>query len=200
MEDIKALQRQLLSATKTLNSRIRRLRGEDLPSSAEYRIREAEKMETGYITPSGYVSASTKGMSAAEIKQKLKWVRGVTENTETVKQSRALVDLRRREWGVSAEEAKERIRAGRVFYQVLGYRGGVFDSDRVHYAIEEFAKTPSYDTLVNRIFQDYGREMQNEVNGRDELLRWMNKTGIIPAGVNADEDKLGRIFYTDGND
>ena len=42
--------------------------------------------------------------------------------------------------------------------------------------------------------------MQNEVNGRAELLRWMNKTGIIPAGVNADEDKMGRIFYTDGND
>lgn len=199
MDDIKTLQRQLVSATKTLNSRIRRLRAENLPSSTEYRIREAERMETGYITPSGYVSASTKGMTANEIKQKLKWVRGVTENTETVKQSRALVNLRMREWGTTKEETKDRIRAGRVFYQVLGYRGGVFDSDRVHYAIEEFAKTPSYDTLVNRIFQDYGREMQNEVNGREELLRWMNKTGIIPAGVNADEDSTGRIFYTDGN-
>lgn len=199
MDDIKTLQRQLVSATKTLNSRIRRLRAEDLPSSTEYRIREAERMETGYITPSGYVSASTKGMTVNELKQKLKWVRGVTENTETVKQSRALVNLRMREWGTSKEETKERIRAGRVFYQVLGYRGGVFDSDRVHYAIEEFAKTPSYDTLVNRIFQDYGVEMQNEVNGREELLRWMNKTGIIPAGVNAEEDKTGRIFYTDGN-
>jgi len=199
MDDIKTLQRQLVSATKTLNSRIRRLRAEDLPSSTEYRIREAERMETGYITPSGYVSASTKGMTANEIKQKLKWVKGVTENTETVKQSRALVDLRMREWGTTKEETKDRIRAGRVFYQVLGYRGGVFDSDRVHYAIEEFAKTPSYDTLVNRIFQDYGREMQNEVNGREELLRWMNKTGIIPAGVNAEEDKTGRISYTDGN-
>ena len=198
MDDIKTLQRQLVSATKTLNSRIRRLRAEDLPSSTEYRIREAERMETGYITPSGYVSASTKGMTANEIKQKLKWVRGVTENTETVKQSRALVDLRMREWGTSKEETKERIRAGRVFYQVLGYRGGVFDSDRVHYAIEEFAKTPSYDTLVNRIFQDYGFEMQNEVNGREELLRWMNKTGIIPVGVNAKEDSTGRIIYTDG--
>lgn len=199
MDDIKTLQRQLVSATKTLNSRIRRLRAEDLPSSTEYRIREAERMETGYITPSGYVSASTKGMTVNELKQKLKWVKGVTENTETVKQSRALVNLRMREWGTSKEETKERIRAGRVFYQVLGYRGGVFDSDRVHYAIEEFAKTPSYDTLVNRIFQDYGVEMQNEVNGREELLRWMNKTGIIPAGVNAEEDKTGRISYTDGN-
>ena len=199
MDDIKTLQRQLVSATKTLNSRIRRLRAEDLPSSTEYRIREAERMETGYITPTGYVSAATKGMTANEIKQKLKWVRGVTENTETVKQSRALVQLRMREWGTTKEETKERIRAGRVFYQVLGYRGGVFDSDRVHYAIEEFAKTPSYDTLVNRIFQDYGVEMQNEVNGREELLRWMKKTGIIPAGVNAEEDKMGRISYTDGN-
>lgn len=198
MDDIKTLQRQLVSATKTLNSRIRRLRAEDLPSSTEYRIREAERMETGYITPSGYVSASAKGMTVNELKQKLKWVRGVTENTETVKQSRALVNLRMREWGTTKEETKERIRAGRVFYQVLGYRGGVFDSDRVHYAIEEFAKTPSYDTLVNRIFQDYGFEMQNEINGREELLRWMNKTGIIPVGVNAKEDSTGHIIYTDG--
>lgn len=199
MSNIKSLQRQLVSATKTLNSRLRRLRNEDLVSSAEYRIREAEQMDTGYITPSGYVSSSYKNLSENELRQKLKWVRGITENTETVKQSRALVELRSREWGTTQEETKERIRAGRVFYQVLGFHGGVFDSDRVHYAIEEFAKTPSYETLVNRIFQDYGFEMQNEVNAREELLKWMNRTGVIPSGVNAAEDKYGHIFYTDGN-
>lgn len=189
------LRAKIVSATKTLNSRIRRLRKEDLPSSAEYRIREAAKMETGYTTKTGYVSASTAGMSTQELKQKLKWIEGVTQGTETVKQSRALVELKSREWGISTQEAKQRISQGRVFYQVLGYRGGVFDSDRVHYAIVEFAKTPSYDTLVNRIFLDYGVEMQNEVQGRDELLKWMRKTGIIPPGVNAVEDEHGNINY-----
>ena len=194
--DIRELQRQLVSATKTLNSRLRRLRAADLPSTSEYKIRQAQDMDTGYITPAGYVSASYAGLSPKQLQQKLKWVRGITADTETTKQARALVQLRSREWGTTPAETKQRIRAGRVFYQVLGYRNGVFDSDRVHYAIAEFAKTPSYDTLIQRLYLDYGVEMQNEIGGREELLKWMNETHIIPPGVNAAEDeKTGKIYY-----
>ena len=166
----KTLAQQILSATKTINSRLRRLRAEDLPATSEQRLREIQMHRPGFITPSGFVSSSVKGMTDNEMREKLRMIRGLLQNTETVPQARENLEKKRQQWNVSKEEARERIRAGRVFYQVLGYRGGIFDSDRVHVAIEEFEKTPSYDDLVDKIYYDYGSEFQFETNGRENLL------------------------------
>lgn len=150
----------------------------------------------GFVTPKGFVSSSVKGMTEQEMKEKLRMIRGLLQNTETVPQARENLEQKRRQWNVSKEEARERIRAGRVFYQVLGYRGGIFDSDRVHIAIEEFEKTPTYDELIDKIYYDYGSELQNEVNGRENLLNWMNEKRIIPPYVEAVYDgATDRIVY-----
>lgn len=192
----KTLAQQILSATKTINSRLRRLRAEDLPATSEQRLREIQMHRPGFITPSGFVSSSVKGMTENEMREKLRMIRGLLQNTETVPQARENLEKKRQHWNVSKEEARERIRAGRVFYQVLGYRGGIFDSDRVHVAIEEFEKTPSYDDLVDKIYYDYGSELQFETNGRENLLEWMNKKRIIPPYVQAVYDgKTDRIIY-----
>lgn len=192
----KSLAQQILSATKTLNSRLRRLRAEDLPATSEQRLEEIKLHRPGFITPKGFVSSSVKGMTEKEMKEKLRMIKGLLQNTETVPEARKNLEQKRQQWNVSKEEARERIRAGRVFYQVLGYRGGIFDSDRVHVAIEEFEKTPTYDELIDKIYYDYGSELQNEVNGRENLLNWMNEKRIIPPYVEAVYDgATGRIVY-----
>lgn len=192
----KSLAQQILSATKTLNSRLRRLRAEDLPATSEQRLREIQMHRPGFVTPKGFVSSSVKGMTEQEMKEKLRMIRGLLQNTETVPQARENLEQKRKQWNVSKEEARERIRAGRVFYQVLGYRGGIFDSDRVHIAIEEFEKTPTYNELIDKIYYDYGSELQNEVNGRENLLNWMNEKRIIPPYVEAVYDgATDRIVY-----
>lgn len=193
---MKSIEQQILSATKTLNSRLRRLRAEDLPSAAEARLKEIEMHRPGFVTEKHFISSSTKGLTERQKMEKLKMIHGLLLETETVKEARENVKQKMREWNVSKEEANRRIRAGRVFYQVLGYRGGVFDSDRVHVAIEEFEKTPGYDELIDKIYLDYGNELQNELNGRQILLEWMNEKHKIPAGVEAVEDPTtGRIVY-----
>lgn len=195
---MRTLQQQILSATKTLNSRLRRLRAEDLPTSAEQHMQNIDLHRPGFLTPKGFVSASTAGMSQQDLQEKLKLIKTLISETETVKEARANVEQKMKEWNVKKEEAKRLIRAGRVFYQALGYRGGVFDSDRVHVSIEEFDKTPNYPELINRLFMDYGREMQNERNGRISLMEWMRETNQIPPGVMADRNpQTGLIQYFD---
>ena len=187
MDGIAQLRAQIVSATKTLNSRIRRLRAEDLPSFATPRMQDIELHRPGFLTQSGYVSSSSAGLDEFQLQEKLKLIKGLINETETVSQAREIVETKMKEWKVKKEEAIKRIKAGRVFYQVLGYRGGIFDSDRVHDAIIEFDKTPAYSELIDRIYRDYGHELQNEVNGKEILLEWMNEKHEIPIGVEAVE-------------
>ena len=95
------------------------------------------------------------------------------------------MDNKSREWGVKKEEAARRIRAGRVFYQVLGGQGYKWDSTQVHNAIQEFEKTPSFDELENKLYEMYGEKMQDEEDGGELLREWMNENNTIPPGVYA---------------
>lgn len=204
------LKRAIKSAAKTLNSRIRRLKNENLPSSANQRIQDAQKYNSPLVTASGYVSGSTAGMTMNQLKSKLKWIRGITENTETVAQARELVEKNAREWNVNKEEAARRIQAGRVFYQVLGGRGYKWDSTQVHDAITEFDSTPTFDELENKLFEKFGQDMQDTVDGQERLREWMNENNEIPNGVYAHHEtnpRTGRdeiifddeFFDDDGN-
>lgn len=179
------LKRAIKSAAKTLNSRIRRLKNENLPSSTNQRLQDAQKHNSPLVTSSGYVSGSTTGLTLNQLESKLKWIRGVTENTETVAQSRELVEKKAAEWGVKKEEASRRIQAGRVFYQVLGGQGYKWDSTQVHDAITEFDSTPSYDELENKLYEKFGADMQGTDDGGESLRDWMNKNNEIPPGVYA---------------
>lgn len=196
------LKKAIKSAAKTLNSRIRRLKNENLPSSTNQRIQDAQKYNSPLVTASGYVSGSTAGLTLKQLESKLKWIRGVTENTETVTQSRELVEKKAKEWGVKKEEAARRIQAGRVFYQVLGSQAYKWDSNDVHDAIEEFSSTPSYDELENKLFEKFGRDMQGTDDGGESLRDWMNENNEIPPGVYAHHETNPRtgqdeIIYDD---
>ena len=179
------LKKAIRSAAKTLNSRIRRLKNENLPSSTNQRIQDAQKYNSPLVTSSGYASGSTAGLTLKQLESKLKWIRGITSETETVAQSRALVEKRAKEWGVKKEEASRRIQAGRVFYQVLGRQGYKWDSTEIHNAIQEFDSTPTYDELENKLFEKYGADMQGTEDGSDTLREWMNEHNEIPPGVYA---------------
>lgn len=192
---IEELRRKVISESKTLNSRLRRLEKEDLPSESFARIQQALNMGSELVTPTGRISAATANMTSKQLMSKLRFIRGVSEKTMTVATARQYVKDKAKEWGVSESEAKQRINQGRVFYQAVGYTGGIFDSDRVHIAIEEFEKTPSYDDLVKQLFMDFGVELQHEINGRWELLKFMNDNDIIPPGVDAHRKDNGQIVY-----
>lgn len=196
------LKKAIKTAAKTLNSRIRRLKNENLPSSTNHRIQDAQKHNSPLVTSSGYVSGSTAGLTLKQLESKLQWIRGVTENTETVAQSRELVEKKAAEWGVKKEEAARRIQAGRVFYQVLGSQAYKWDSNDVHDAIEEFSSTPSYDELENKLFEKFGRDMQGSDDGGEALREWMNENDKIPPGVYAHHETNPRtgqevIIYDD---
>lgn len=179
------LKSAIKSAAKTLNSRLRRLKNENLPSTADSMIANARAHKDPNVTASGYVSGSTSGMTMKQLNEKLKWIRGITSNTQTVTQARELVERKAREWGVKKEEAARRIRAGRVFYQVLGAQGYKWDSSRIHEAIEEFDETPTYEQLENKLYEKFGQDMQDEEQGRQYLREWMNEHNDIPPGVYA---------------
>lgn len=179
------LKQAIKSAAKTLNSRIRRLKNENLPSSTHQRLEDAIKYKSPLVTSAGYVSGATSGLTMEQLKSKLKWIRGVTENTETVQQARKLVEEKSKEWNVNKQEAARRIQAGRVFYQVLGGQGYKWDSTQVHDAIQEFDSTPTYDELENKLFEKFGQDMQGTEDGQEQLREWMNKNNEIPSGVYA---------------
>ena len=178
----KELKQAIKSATKTLNSRLRQLKNENLPSSVDQRIADAQKFNSPLVTGSGYVSGSTKGLTMKQLNEKLKWIRGVTENTETVTQARELVERKAEEWNVKKEEAARRIKAGRLFYQVLGAQGYKWDSTEVHDAITEFDKTPSYDELMDKLMEKFGANLQ-DTEERETLREWIEKNDIVPVGV-----------------
>lgn len=179
------LKRAIVSATKTLNSRIRRLKNENLPSSVDARISDLKKFNHPFVTAAGYISGSTKGATLKQLNEKLKWIRGVLENTETVAEARELVERKSREWNVKKSEAARRIRAGRLFYQVLGGRGFKWDSEQVRQAMQEFEHTPSYDELENKLYEMFGADMQDTDDGAEPLREWMNEHDTIPPGVDA---------------
>lgn len=179
----KELKQAIKSATKTLNSRLRRLKNENLPSSVDQRIADAKKFNSPLVTSSGYVSGSTKGLTMQQLNEKLKWIRGVTDNTETVTQARELVERKAKEWNVKKEEAARRIKAGRLFYQVLGAQGYKWDSTQVHDAITEFDKTPSYDELQDKLMEKFGADLQDTEEGRETLRDWIEENDYVPADV-----------------
>lgn len=177
------LKQAIKSATKTLNSRLRRLKNENLPSSVDQRIADAQKFKSPLVTSSGYVSGSTKGLTMQQLNEKLKWIRGVTENTETVTQARELVERKAKEWNVKKDEAARRIKAGRLFYQVLGAQGYKWDSTQVHDAITEFDKTPSYEELQDKLMEKFGADLQDTEEGRETLRDWIEENDYVPADV-----------------
>lgn len=179
----KELKQAIKSATKTLNSRLRRLKNENLPSSADQRIADAQKFKSPLVTSSGYVSGSTKGLTMQQLNEKLKWIRGVTENTETVTQARELVERKTKEWNVKKDEAARRIKAGRLFYQMLGAQGYKWDSTQVHDAITEFDKTPSYDDLQDKLMEKFGADLQDTEEGRETLRDWIEENDYVPPDV-----------------
>lgn len=179
----KELKQAIKSATKTLNSRLRRLKNENLPSSVDQRIADAKKFNSPLVTSSGYVSGSTKGLTMQQLNEKLKWIRGVTENTETVTQARELVERKAKEWNVKKDEAARRIKAGRLFYQVLGAQGYKWDSAQVHDAIMEFDKTPSYDELLDKLMEKFGADLQDTEEGRETLRDWIEENDYVPPDV-----------------
>lgn len=177
------LKSAIKSAAKTLNSRIRRLRKENLPSTSDQRIADAQKFQSPLVTSSGFVSGSTKNLTKKQLEEKLKWIRGVTENTQTVTQAREMVEAKAKEWGVKKEEAARRIRAGRVFFQVLGAQGYKWDSTEVHEAIEEFDSTPTFNELQDKLMEKFGEKMQDTDEGREILREWIENRHYIPWGV-----------------
>lgn len=199
-DDVKTLQKQIKSTVKTLNSRLRRLRKEGLSPSTQRRIVDAQTMESPLVTPSGYISGAYAGMTARQLRAKLKWVRGMLENTETVVQARENVAKRAAEWRVTIEEAKERMRYGGVFGQVLNFNRGVFDSDQVNKVISEFEETPDYDELLDKMYLEYGEAIQGFEPGRSDLKEWMNRKKLIPWGVYAHFTQSGEIIYDDEPD
>lgn len=182
---IDELKQKIISESKTLNSRIRRLRKESLPSSVDARLQQAKDFKSPLVTASGFVSASTKGLTLKQLREKLKWIRGVKENTETVQQARLLVEQKAKEWNVKKKEAARRIQQGRLFYQVIGYQGYKWDSTEVQDAITSFDHTPTFDELVNRLYEKFGHTMQDTQEGQDLLKAWMNEHNEIPWGVYA---------------
>ena len=196
------LKQAIKSAAKTLNSRLRRLKNENLPSSVDQRLNDAIKFKSPLVTAAGYISGSTTGLTLKQLRAKLKWIRGVMENTETVKQARELVEKKAREWNVKKEEAARRIRAGRVFYQVLGAQGYKWDSTQVHDAITEFDKTPTFDELQNKLMEKFGEKMQDTEEGREILRDWIENNDVIPPGVNGEfrehkETGIYRFLFDD---
>ena len=179
----KELKQAIKSATKTLNSRLRRSKNENLPSSADHRIADALKFNSPLVTSSGYVSGSTKGLTVKQLHEKLKWIRGVTENTETVTQARELVERKAKEWNVKKEEAARHIKTGRLFYQVLGAQGYKWDSTEVHDAITEFDKTPSYNELMDKLMEKFGANLQDTEEGREKLRDWIEENEYVPPNV-----------------
>lgn len=137
------------------------------------------------LTAAGYISSSTAGMTLKQLQAKLKYIRGLTENTETVAQAREMVERKSREWNVKKTEAARRIRAGRLFYQVLGGRGFKWDSEQVRQAMQEFEHTPEYDELENKLYEMFGADMQDTDDGAEPLREWMNEHDTIPPGVDA---------------
>lgn len=192
---IQELQKAVVREAKNINRRLARLRAEDLPSTSFHKIQTAKNMKSPLITESGNISTSFKGMSESELKAKLKYIRGLAEDTETVKQARALVHQKAKEWKVSVETAKKRIRAGRIFDQVLDFRSFLYDSTHVHNAIQEFEHTPTFEQLDDKLMEMYGSEIQDIFEGRDILLEWMNEHDTIPPGVFAHYDDNGKIVY-----
>lgn len=195
---IKELQKKIKSATKTANSRLRRLKENDLQSHVFTKLEQARRMKSDLVTDSGFISAKYTGYTEKELIAKLKWIKGITEQTETVKQAKTKQRELMEKWNTSKEETNRRIRAGRVFFQALGYQNYLFDSTQVKEAIEEFDKTPTTEELIDRCFEKFGSEIQDDIEGRDALLEWMNRKHIIPDGVNAVENPLtGKIIYID---
>ena len=183
--DIEQLKRAIVSETKTLNSRIRRLQKEHLPSSIDAKITELKKFKHPFVTEKGFISASTKGYTEKQLKEKLKWIRGVKENTETVKEAREMLERRAKEWNVKKEEAARRIRSGRVFYQVLGEQGYKWDSDQVKSAIEEFEETPTYEELHDKLIEKFWYTLVDTEEGREMFRDWMTDKNFIPGDVPA---------------
>lgn len=182
------LKKAIKSATKTLNSRLRRLKNADLPSTADEMIDRALKHNDSNVTKSGYISGSTANMTLKQLQEKYKFITGIMRNTQTVKQAREMVERKAKEWNVNKQEAARRIRAGRVFYQVLGAQGYKWDSDQIRQAIEEFDETPTFEELENKLYEKFGAEMQDTDDGREYLREWMNNNNTIPPGVYAHEE------------
>lgn len=189
---------------KKLNNRLQRLAREGLPATSTAQIETARNTRRkNFVTDSGRVSLSVKGQTEKQLQEKLKFIRGILENTETVKQARENVETKMKQWGTTKQETIRRIKAGRVFNQVAEY-SQVFDSEQIRVAISTFAHTPTFDELENKLFDMYGKNMQDFAGERDALYEYMNKTGNIPPGVLAKKNERGEIqFYEidrDGNE
>lgn len=195
--EIQALQKQIVSACKTLNSRLRRLKKAGLPASSMERIQTAKNMGSPLVTESGFISSSYKGMTQEQLKAKLKWIRGITEQTETVPQARELVKKRAEQWGVDEQTAADRIRSGRVFAQVLNANPMIFESDDVNDTITEFSSTPTYDELENALYKKYGSQLADVQQSREYVRRWIERTRELPYGVQGKFDRMGHFYFYD---
>lgn len=193
---MKTIEQEITSLSKTINSRLLRLQRAGLPHSAEYRLAELSRLNSKLVTAAGFVSTSTRGMTERQKTQKLKWMRDLLKNIETVPQAREQVRAKSIKWGISESAAAEYLRAGRVFTQVVGYKNGLFDSEQVQKVIQEFEHAPDLPELIDRLYETYGRDIQDEISGRGLLLEWMCKNDTIPDGVRADYDD-GVIKYID---
>lgn len=189
---------------KKLNNRLQRLAREGLPATSTAQIETARNTRRkNFVTDSGRVSLSVKGQTEKQLQEKLKFIRGILENTETVKQARENVENKMKQWGTSKQETIRRIMAGRVFAQIQDY-STVFDSEQIRVAISTFSHTPTFDELEAKLYELYGKDMQDFAGERDALYEYMNRTGNIPPGVLAKKNGRGEIqFYEidqDGNE
>ena len=107
---------------KKLNNRLQRLAREGLPATSTAQIETARNTRRkNFVTDSGRVSLSVKGQTEKQLQEKLKFIRGIQENTETVKQARENGKKKMKQWGTSKQETIRRIKAGRVFAQIQDY-------------------------------------------------------------------------------
>lgn len=193
----KELEKAIRSAAKTANSRIRRARRAGLPTSSTERLETARKMNSPLVTESGFVSATTKGLTEKQLQQKLKWIRGITEQTETVEQARKRVQQKAKEWNVSEETAKHRLESGRIFSQILTDYSTIFDSNKINEVMNEFNHTPTYDELIEALFMKYGKDLQDLSYEREFLRRWINENKKIPDGVNGSFNENDEFVFDD---
>lgn len=139
---------------------------------------------------------TTKPKRKKELEKQLKFLKNLAKETETKSQAVKKIKETAEKEKISYEEAQQLLKTGRVFDSVMNNYSYMFDSKQIQSALESFDKTPSFSQLIDRCMEMFGREIQDDMYGADELLKWMNNKMIIPEGVQAHFEN-GSVVYDD---
>ena len=138
----------------------------------------------------------TKVKRKKELEKQLKFLKNLAKETETKGQAIKKIKETAEKEKISYEEAQQLLKTGRVFDSVMNNYSYMFDSKQIQSALESFEKTPSFSQLIDRCMEMFGREIQDDLYGSEELLKWMNNKMNIPEGVQAHFEN-GSVVYDD---